>query len=302
MPPNRRAVEPERIEERAQPGHQFVDGAWHLRRPREAEVAERVRRVHSPRRAQVGRVRRPHRRRHVEAVQEHERRRVRLTPDLHARRLRRRRAHVARLWRRGPQPQHRLYAAANAVSLADSHGHSHNSLRARSRLPPCEVRYGPADALVVPGRDCRRRLLELANDERRRRSAGGYRCAIRATAELSNVPPVGGAGSSRAAMSPCQVPRRFPRTSRPIAPPVSVAGPTSRSFARSASASTPQNAELCPTMPRFDAIGDVEADAIVAYLRSLPAVTHAVAPSMCPPVKPPPGPDMAMPRTCRAFA
>ena len=57
-----------------------------------------------------------------------------------------------------------------------------------------------------------------------------------------------------------------------------------------------QGAELCPTMPRFDSIGDVEANAIVAYLRSLPAVTHAVAPSMCPPVKPPPGPDMAMPR------
>jgi len=57
-----------------------------------------------------------------------------------------------------------------------------------------------------------------------------------------------------------------------------------------------QGAELCPTMPRFDTIGDVEANAIVAYLRSLPAVTHAVPPSMCPPVKPQPGPDMAMPR------
>ncbi|HWE29696.1 MAG TPA: cytochrome c [Polyangia bacterium] len=56
------------------------------------------------------------------------------------------------------------------------------------------------------------------------------------------------------------------------------------------------DAPLCPTMPRFDSIGDVEADAIVAYLRSLPPVTHAVPPSMCPPVKPPPGPDMAMPR------
>jgi hypothetical protein len=54
-------------------------------------------------------------------------------------------------------------------------------------------------------------------------------------------------------------------------------------------------AELCPTMPRFDSIGDVEANAIVAYLRSLSAVTHAVPPSMCPPVKPQPGPDMAMP-------
>ncbi len=55
------------------------------------------------------------------------------------------------------------------------------------------------------------------------------------------------------------------------------------------------DAELCPTMPRFDAIGDVEAAAIVAYLRSLPPVTHAIPASLCPPVKPPPGADMAMP-------
>jgi hypothetical protein len=54
-------------------------------------------------------------------------------------------------------------------------------------------------------------------------------------------------------------------------------------------------AELCPTMTRFEDIGDVEAAAIVAYLRSLPSVTHAVPPSMCPPVKPPPAPDMAAP-------
>lgn len=54
-------------------------------------------------------------------------------------------------------------------------------------------------------------------------------------------------------------------------------------------------AELCPTMPRFDAIGDVEAAAIVAYLRSLPSVTRAIPPSMCPPIKPPPGADMATP-------
>ena len=51
--------------------------------------------------------------------------------------------------------------------------------------------------------------------------------------------------------------------------------------------------ELCPTMPRFDAIGDVEADAIVAYLRSLPPVTRMIPPSMCPPIKPEPSPDMA---------
>jgi hypothetical protein len=55
--------------------------------------------------------------------------------------------------------------------------------------------------------------------------------------------------------------------------------------------------ELCPTMPRFDTVGDVEANAIVAYLRSLPAVTRAIPMSMCPPVKPPPGGDMAMPPT-----
>ncbi|MCU1277213.1 MAG: putative diheme cytochrome c-553 [bacterium] len=55
------------------------------------------------------------------------------------------------------------------------------------------------------------------------------------------------------------------------------------------------DAELCPTMPRFDMIGDVEASAIVAYLRSLPAVTRAIPMSMCPPVKPQPGGDMAMP-------
>ncbi|HEX9104348.1 MAG TPA: cytochrome c [Polyangia bacterium] len=53
--------------------------------------------------------------------------------------------------------------------------------------------------------------------------------------------------------------------------------------------------ELCPTMPRFDAIGDVEAAAIVAYLRSLPSVTRAIPLSMCPPIKPVPTADMAMP-------
>lgn len=55
------------------------------------------------------------------------------------------------------------------------------------------------------------------------------------------------------------------------------------------------NDELCPAMPRFADIGDVEADAIVAYLRSLPSVMHAVTASMCPPLKPLPSPDMAMP-------
>jgi mono/diheme cytochrome c family protein len=55
------------------------------------------------------------------------------------------------------------------------------------------------------------------------------------------------------------------------------------------------NEELCPTMPRFDGMGDTEAEAIVAYLRSLPPVTNSIPESYCPPVKPPPGPDMAMP-------
>lgn len=55
--------------------------------------------------------------------------------------------------------------------------------------------------------------------------------------------------------------------------------------------------ELCPTMPRFDGIGDVEAAAIVAYLRSLPSQTHDVPLSKCPPIKPPPAPDMAAPPT-----
>ena len=55
--------------------------------------------------------------------------------------------------------------------------------------------------------------------------------------------------------------------------------------------------ELCPTMPRFDAIGDVEASAIVAYLRSLPEVARDIPMSMCPPIKPPPAADMATPPT-----
>ena len=64
------------------------------------------------------------------------------------------------------------------------------------------------------------------------------------------------------------------------------------------------NAEmpLCPTSPRYDgsdpnqpAMTDVEAAAIVAYLRVLQPVTHAVPASMCPPIKPPPAADMAVP-------
>jgi len=64
------------------------------------------------------------------------------------------------------------------------------------------------------------------------------------------------------------------------------------------------NAEspLCPTMPHFDgtdptqpAMTDVEATAIVAYLRALAPVVHEVPESMCPPIKPPPAADMAVP-------
>lgn len=55
------------------------------------------------------------------------------------------------------------------------------------------------------------------------------------------------------------------------------------------------DAQLCPTMPRFDQVGDVEASAIVAYLRSLPAVEQAIPMSMCPPLKPAVGIDMALP-------
>jgi len=54
-------------------------------------------------------------------------------------------------------------------------------------------------------------------------------------------------------------------------------------------------APLCPAMPQYPSVGDVEARAIVAYLRSLPAVERAIPASMCPPLKPTPMPDMAMP-------
>jgi cytochrome c len=60
---------------------------------------------------------------------------------------------------------------------------------------------------------------------------------------------------------------------------------------------------LCPTMPHFDGsdskypsfMTDVEAEAIVAYLRSLPAAHVEVTESMCPPTKPRPPVDMAAP-------
>jgi mono/diheme cytochrome c family protein len=49
-----------------------------------------------------------------------------------------------------------------------------------------------------------------------------------------------------------------------------------------------QGDALCPTMPRFADMGNDEAAAIVAYLRSLPPVHHYVPESTCPPVKPKP--------------
>jgi hypothetical protein len=52
---------------------------------------------------------------------------------------------------------------------------------------------------------------------------------------------------------------------------------------------------LCPAMPQYPQMGDVEADAIVAYLRSLPPVARAIPPSLCPPIKPIATPDLAMP-------
>jgi hypothetical protein len=64
-----------------------------------------------------------------------------------------------------------------------------------------------------------------------------------------------------------------------------------------------QDQPLCAPMPRFDgtdpaqsSMTDLEAGAIVAYLRSLAPVARADIPaSTCPPVKPPPPIDMAMP-------
>jgi hypothetical protein len=50
---------------------------------------------------------------------------------------------------------------------------------------------------------------------------------------------------------------------------------------------------LCPSMPRYADMGDVEADAILAYLHSLPPVVRAIPASSCPPIKPLPSTDMA---------
>jgi hypothetical protein len=52
-------------------------------------------------------------------------------------------------------------------------------------------------------------------------------------------------------------------------------------------------ASLCPAMPQYPDMGDVEADAILAYLHSLPPVSRMIPASMCPPIKPVPSLDMA---------
>lgn len=58
---------------------------------------------------------------------------------------------------------------------------------------------------------------------------------------------------------------------------------------------------LCPAMPRYDgsdgqiaAMSDLEADLIVDYLRSLPAVARTIPPSVCPPIEPPAPPDLSV--------
>jgi nicotinate dehydrogenase subunit B len=55
-----------------------------------------------------------------------------------------------------------------------------------------------------------------------------------------------------------------------------------------------QQLPLCSPMPHFADMTDVEANAIVAYLRSLPAVKQAIPNSTCPPLKPAPPVDMAV--------
>ena len=43
---------------------------------------------------------------------------------------------------------------------------------------------------------------------------------------------------------------------------------------------------LCPPMMHYADMGDLEAQSIVIYLRSLPPVRHPVPASVCPPLKP----------------
>jgi len=44
-----------------------------------------------------------------------------------------------------------------------------------------------------------------------------------------------------------------------------------------------EGASLCAAMPRFDTLGDDQASELVAYLRSLPSVSHDVPESACAP-------------------
>src|SRR4051794_27422018 len=47
-----------------------------------------------------------------------------------------------------------------------------------------------------------------------------------------------------------------------------------------------ENEPLCPPMPQFTDVSDLEAHAIVAYLRSLPPIARPNIPgSVCPPIK-----------------
>lgn len=57
-----------------------------------------------------------------------------------------------------------------------------------------------------------------------------------------------------------------------------------------------QGERLCPPMPHLSDLGDDEAHAIVAYLKSLAPVHHYVPDSTCPPIKPAPdaGGDAAL--------
>jgi mono/diheme cytochrome c family protein len=46
-----------------------------------------------------------------------------------------------------------------------------------------------------------------------------------------------------------------------------------------------QGKPLCPTMPKFDMISDADMKDLIAYLRSLPAVSRTIPDSVCPPTK-----------------
>ncbi|HEX2571114.1 MAG TPA: cytochrome c [Polyangia bacterium] len=47
-----------------------------------------------------------------------------------------------------------------------------------------------------------------------------------------------------------------------------------------------EGATLCPNMPRFSTLTDTQVNHLVAYLRSIPAVSHTVPESHCPPTRP----------------